>query len=92
MNNKFETYELYSWVSFFCLKGKEMKDYCTPDWLLTPPVFKPKPVDLKCEKRSAKKTAKDLGYDKGVIDAIDNAKSVYQIDNIMAQARKDMHD
>ncbi len=45
---------------------------------------------LKTEKRDAKKAARQLGYGLDVIHKIDNCVNVYQIDNIMATARRSM--
>lgn len=43
---------------------------------------------LYIRKKKAIQAAKDLRYDKSVIDKIENAKSIGQIETIMVSARK----
>lgn len=49
-----------------------------------------KDVTLKVEKKNAKKAARQLGYGDAVIDRIEQAMNIIQIDNIMISARKAM--
>ena len=46
---------------------------------------------LKMEKKNAKKVARQLGYGDIVIDKIEKATNVIQIDNIMVSARRAMN-